>query len=327
MLGATRSAASCCIPLTAAIVASQLAAPQGASAAGSPEAKALAYLMREVPAWRERHACGSCHNNGDGARALFRARKLGFAVPDQALANTTRWLLSPPDWERSGDQPEASDKKLAGIQFGAALLAAVDAGSIADRRALIETAAKLASDQDEDGAWRIAEQSSLGSPVAYGPFVATWLTQRTLALADGARFGREVARAEEFFLGNPPRNVMDAAATTLALAGRKSSAARARTQQALELLLSAQTADGGFGPYPRTAPEVFDTALALLALHNAGGSAHEEPIRKGRQYLAREQAESGGWRETTRPPGYQSYAQRISTTAWATLALLETAGR
>jgi hypothetical protein len=32
----------------------------------------------------------------------------------------------------------------------------------------------------------------------------------------------------------------------------------------------------------------------------------------------------GSWPETTRPAGQESYAQRISTTAWATLALIET---
>ncbi|MEX0713581.1 MAG: hypothetical protein WD278_14585 [Pirellulales bacterium] len=38
-----------------------------------------------------------------------------------------------------------------------------------------------------------------------------------------------------------------------------------------------------------------------------------------------QQLEDGSWPETTRPAGGQSYAQRISTTAWATIALLATA--
>ena len=36
------------------------------------------------------------------------------------------------------------------------------------------------------------------------------------------------------------------------------------------------------------------------------------------------QLDDGSWVETTRPSGAQSYAQRIATTAWATLALLAT---
>ena len=34
------------------------------------------------------------------------------------------------------------------------------------------------------------------------------------------------------------------------------------------------------------------------------------------------QEADGSWPETTRPPGADSYAQRISTTGWALLALL-----
>ena len=48
-------------------------------------------------------------------------------------------------------------------------------------------------------------------------------------------------------------------------------------------------------------------------------------IRRGRSFLVAEQLDSGGWTETTRPTGNQSYAQHLSTTAWATLALLATA--
>ena len=48
-----------------------------------------------------------------------------------------------------------------------------------------------------------------------------------------------------------------------------------------------------------------------------------EAIQRGRGYLVASQADDGGWIETTRPPGLESYAQRISTTAWALLALLD----
>ncbi len=308
------------------VFAAQIAKTEPLPTLSTPADRALAYLMQEVPAWRDKNGCGSCHNNGDGARALFQARKLGYAVPDQAVANSKQWLLDPLEWERAPGEPGTSDKKLARIQFGAATLAAFDAAAIDDRRLLLQVAAKLASDQDEDGAWRIAQQTSLGSPVAYGPFVATWLARRTLAAADRERFAGEVARAEAFFVANPAKNVMDAAASALALADATSAAALACRQEALELLLRAQTGDGGWGPYAASAPEVFDTALALLALAKAEGS-HPQPIGRGRDYLTRTQLESGGWKETTRPSGYQSYAQHISTTAWATLALLETGAR
>ena len=48
------------------------------------------------------------------------------------------------------------------------------------------------------------------------------------------------------------------------------------------------------------------------------------PIARGRSFLLAQQQPGGGWPETTRPPGAQSYAQHISTSAWATLALILT---
>jgi squalene cyclase len=147
---------------------------------------------------------------------------------------------------------------------------------------------------------------------------------RTLASADASGFSSQMAKAEAFFVASPARNVMDAAAASLALADAASDAARERRREALELVAAAQTGDGGWGPYKGAAPEAFDTALALLALASAGDS-HRDAVAQGREYLARTQLEEGGWKETTRPPGYQSYAQHLSTTGWATLALLETA--
>jgi len=93
----------------------------------------------------------------------------------------------------------------------------------------------------------------------------------------------------------------------------------------LDFLRRAQTSDGGWGPYADSPPEAFDTALALLALAEfraeSGGS---EMIRRGREFLVATQLSDGNWPATTRPSGGQSYAQQMSTTGWATLALLAT---
>jgi hypothetical protein len=45
-------------------------------------------------------------------------------------------------------------------------------------------------------------------------------------------------------------------------------------------------------------------------------------ILRGRKFLASTQLPDGSWQETTRPPRSESYAQRLSTTAWAAQALL-----
>ena len=49
-----------------------------------------------------------------------------------------------------------------------------------------------------------------------------------------------------------------------------------------------------------------------------------EMRRRGRDFLVASQEEDGGWPGTTRPAGGDSYAQRVSTSAWAAMALLAT---
>jgi len=56
--------------LAAALWLATAATPQ-AQAPATPEAKAVAFLLKEVPKWRAEKGCASCHHNGDAARALF----------------------------------------------------------------------------------------------------------------------------------------------------------------------------------------------------------------------------------------------------------------
>jgi squalene cyclase len=116
---------------------------------------------------------------------------------------------------------------------------------------------------------------------------------------------------------------MDASTLLLARSFEATAAGLERRRLALELLASGQTRDGGWGPFLKSPPEVFDTALGLLALDGY----RDQPgvpnlIRKARTFLVENQEDDGSWVETTRPSGAESYAQRLSTTGWATLALL-----
>ena len=266
-------------------------------AAVSPEQRAIAFLETQVPAWHRDNHCYSCHNNGDAARALYRAAKLGFRVSPAALADTTAWLSRPLDWDNNKGDPGFSDKRLARIQFAASLAEAVDAGFIKDRRLLRQAAESLLPHQAADGSWPVEADANLGSPTTYGAVLATVIANRILPNAAADRWLRE----------RKPASTMDAAA--LVIAGHTEFTA---------MILRAQNSDGGFGPYINSPSEPFDTAISLLALKDITA------IKRGRNYLIRMQEADGGWPATTRPAGSQSYAQRMSTSAWATLSLLET---
>ncbi|WP_435016777.1 hypothetical protein TA3x_004353 [Tundrisphaera sp. TA3] len=299
-----------------------LLGPALASADDGPEDRALAYLAREVPRWSAEHRCFSCHNNGDAARALYAAIRLGRPVPAEATADTDRWLSRPEGWEKNGGDGPFSDKPLARIQFASALAAAIDAGRARDRSALRRAALDLAEDQAEDGSWPVEDGGRVGSPAAYGRPLAAAMAIASLRAADPDRHRARIERGERWLLGLTPRNIPDASARLMALAGRDlPGAAEARVHD-LDLLRRGQAPDGGWGPFADAAPEPFDTAIALLALdRHRGEPGVPAMLGRGRAFLVAAQDEDGSWPETTRPAGGESYAQRLSTTGWAALAL------
>jgi hypothetical protein len=291
----------------------------------TPEDRAVDYLCREVPRWSAENRCFSCHNNGDGARALFAAARLGRAVPDRALADTTRWLSRPERWDDGGDQPSGG-KGLARIQFAAAASDAFDAGLLKDRTLPTRAADLVAERQQQDGSWRVDAAGTTGSPVTYGTCLATALARRTLVRADPRRFQAAIARADRWLRRERVAGVLDAAGVLLGLAGADDPEARAQRRHCLALIRKGQDEAGGWGPHVSSAPEPFDTAVVLLALIPFKDQEEcKSLLRRGRGFLLSRQRADGSWPETTRPAGGESYAQRLSTSAWATLALLATA--
>jgi hypothetical protein len=280
-----------------------------------------------VPAWPAEEKCFSCHHSGVAAGALFAAVRHDHKVPDTVVAETTRWLTQPEKWDPRRDGGAATDQALVRIQFGSALLEAIDAGLVKERKPLLEAARLVATDQQKDGSWRVNADGTLGSPATLGSALATHLARRVLVNADAKVHADAIARADRWLRQIEPKSVPDAAAVLLALQGAEDQTAAAQRKRSLELLRKAQDRRGGWGPYATSAAEPFDTALALLALV---GYAREDGIKdriaRGREYLIRTQDKEGHWPETTRPAGAVSYAQRTATTGWALQALLATRG-
>jgi membrane dipeptidase len=295
------------------------------AARGTPEQMALDYLAREVPRWFDENQCFSCHNNGDAARALYEAQRRGYNVSAQALADTTEWLGRPDTWDENRGDGRFSDKQLARVQFAAALRTAAQSGRQDLRRPLPLAAGLVAENQQPDGSWRIEAAESLGSPATYGTALATWQARESLHAADPQRFREQIARADRWLGEFPMNNVLDAAVACWAAGRLESPVAIQRRRHALEHLRRTQSSDGGWGPYAAAPPEPFDTAIVLLALASASDQDEVRPmLSRGRAFLLATQQPDGSWPETTRPPGAESYAQRLSTTGWATLALLQT---
>jgi hypothetical protein len=152
------------------------------------ETRAIEYLAKEVPAWRAANGCFSCHNNGDGVRALIAARDAGAIFDASILEQSLDWLREPSQWHQQSPAPQQSDQNLARIQFASALSAATVAGLVPDPSSLPKAAEMLAADQDSDGSFHPDGPESLGGPTTYGRSLSTWTVIQVLRSADEARF-------------------------------------------------------------------------------------------------------------------------------------------
>jgi hypothetical protein len=326
-------------PLAALLLPAACAGPDRGKekTLAATEERAVSYLAAEVPRWPRENRCFSCHNSGDGARALYAARAAGVEVPDEALAATSTWLRDPGSWNADPRYRDYGDPEFTSLQFASALIAGTAARAVAGRAAVERAGEIAAKGQLPDGSWRGGSEGTVGSPTAYSQHLATYAGARILAAA-GAEHDAARERAVAWLRERAPANVHQAAVLLLGASPQGDFPGEERLAECLALIRQGASPGGGWGAYANAAPEAFDTALVLLGLARlkarvAAGTRAEDReraaeiapwIESGREFLRRTQRADGSWQETTRPPGAESYALRISTTAWAVIALLAT---
>jgi len=311
----------------AAAMSLQVKAGAGAEPRGqaSPEARAVAWLAGEVPRWQRENNCYSCHNNGDAVRGLATAQARGLLTDAQPLADTLRFLNTPERWDGNGPEGPFKDRDLARLQFAAALAGAVEAKLIPRGDSAAQAARLLVELQQEDGSWKSDPGAAAGSPVTYGQALATAMAVRALITFGAPEQRAAIERGVRWCEQLKPQSVLNAAAILWVLASVDSAAAKTQRVACTKVIAAGESPAGGWGPFVSSPPEVFDSALVVLALADFSEREKVLPmLERGRSYLLSMQEADGSWPATTRPRGGESYAQQVSTTGWATLALLAT---
>lgn len=300
--------------------------------AGSNAARAVAFLTGELSRWQREPSCFSC--SGDGARALFVARTHGHDV-GSGLGPTLAILEKPETWSQHGASSGENITPLARLQFASAL-AAAGAKDVHPGEALVKAADLIDDDQQADGSWPAVAEDQPGTAATWGNALATAMARSTIIAAGREPDHFSVAQVDRFLRTVPVTNVLDAAAVVLGLGTEMDVMATTQRIRSLELLRNTQAESGGWPHNAGETPRAFETAVAMLALGQlqrdprlARAAFGEENLRqaigRGRAYLAATQSEDGSW-PGPGGGGDEDYAETISTTTWALVALLEAGG-
>ena len=292
---------------------------------GQAMRRAFDYLLLESTSWSPDNGCFSCHNDGDAFRALLAYDKESQSLRAPQWQSLLNWFQRPEEWLKSKSAEIGESPILTFIQFGTARQAAQNAGWIEAEESVERTIRnELLKTQSRAGYWQVEPDRTIGSPGTYGNALASFQALSIIGEEQSEQIESAKTRCLNWASQFYPKSSTDLAAISLLLNLAETSKLRERAKDWSQHLVETQNADGGWGIFPHRYSEVFDTAIACIAIAKTlAPSSGEESLKNARQFLEETQEPSGGWPETTRPSGGVSYAQHISTTAWALQALIQ----
>jgi squalene-hopene cyclase-like protein len=299
--------------------------------------KSLPLLMKGAVGHRENRTCFACHQQGPPIMALAAARSHGFAVDDEELTRQAAFIANFLD----GNRENYLQGKGTGGQAdtaGYALWALAAAGWKPDGTTSAVAEYLLLRHKDKEY-WL---NTSNRPPSEAGPFTTTYVALYGLSsYGTTEQQERIAARTEQVRLWltkSPAKDNEDRVFRLLALhsCGAKDHEIAAAAKE----LLGKQRDDGGWAqldsgePASATESDAYATGSALVALHEAGGLATDDPAyQKALAYLLKTQHDDGSWRVVSRSKPFQPYYesgfphgkdQFISCAAsgWATWAMV-----
>jgi ankyrin repeat protein len=281
--------------------------------------------------------CFSCHDHGLPMLAYQMARQRGIPFDEAAASHVAaRGLLASPNLTSIDHAVQDNTIIDPATGEGWALIAAHAAGAPPNLVTAIY-ARRIANWQRPDGHWPTFD---VRPPQGFSLFTVTAVALRAMQLYMPAQLRKEklerLNRARRWMLATPPLETED---FTFRLFGLYwADATPAERRRAARELLALQRPDSGWAQLPHMQPDAYSTGEALVALHEAGGVAINDPAwQKGLNYLLSTQAADGTWHVRTRmvspapvsPPYFETgfpygHDQFLSkdATCWAAMALM-----
>jgi hypothetical protein len=299
--------------------------------------RGLTLLEKDTLKWRQERGCSTCHHGTMTIWALSEAKKQGYAVNGEALADITEWTKS--RFIRRLDLPRDPREGWSLVSVPWIYLGAMSHNlPVLSREEVNIVARHLARHQEEDGGWVMPPPSNGAPP--------TWESRETLALlallawepfvpadpeaAAAARTSRE--KAIEWLGKTEPTDTAQANTLRLLRDVRVGKPAE-QLQPGIDQLLKRQNADGGWGQTKELGSDGYATGQALYALSFSGVKPDRPELQKAIAFLVATQRDDGSWPMTSRNhPGVESTRNPIRNpipityfgSAWAMLGLVRT---
>lgn len=264
-------------------------------------ARAVSVIQASQKNWYRKENCVSCHQQIFPALAFQAAREHGIPLDEQAAnASAAAAFGYFSNFERAVAYTHIIDPAM---DDGYTMIAANSAGMHPSIVTAVY-ARLLAARQEADGHWETYDERP---PESYSPFTATTIALRAIQLyahpSQKAAIDARTARARAWFLAHQPRATEDRVYQLLG--AYWAGADRPALEKMTGALKATQQADGGWNSLDGRSSDAYSTSQTLLALHEAGGVAINDPAwRRGMDYLLNTQAPDGSWHVISRlhPP-------------------------
>jgi hypothetical protein len=289
--------------------------------------RALPLLQKSGVEYTENRSCFSCHHQTYPINALTTAKRHGFEIDDQKLADSIEFTAKSlargkADYVKGRGQGGQVDTASSGLWT-----LAVGGRKADDVTALV--AGFLVETQSKNTYW---SPTSKRPPLEQSLFTSTAMTIRALKDYGTAEpkpaIDARIEKAKVWLKATTPADTEDLVSRLRAL-----SYCGMEVKDAVRDLVGAQRDDGGWAQLRTLESDAYATGSALVALHEAGGIPTTDGLyTRGVKYLFATQKEDGSWHVKTRSKPIQAYFESgfphekdqfisISATAWSVTAL------
>ena len=278
----------------------------------------------------QRRQCFNCHNQGLPIMALALAKTREFSIDSQNLQEQVQFTA---DFLTRNKQRYAEGQGQGGqVDTAGYALWALDDGGWKPDETTVAVAEYFLLRQKDREHW---QSESNRPPTEQSLFTSTFVALRGLKVfgvpEQKERIDARIAQVRQWLLKTVPEDTEDRVFRLRAL--RLIDAGDEVVRQAAADLRMTQRENGGWAQLAEMDSDAYATGTALVALHESGGLATDDPVYgKGIGYLVSGQLEDGSWHVKSRSKPFQTYFESryphgkdqfisIAAASWATMAI------